>query len=343
MSEGAIRRLPKDERQRYLWGDDESRHVIDWYYLASPELLVSIHVLTPGARYAHSEKHKSFYIADECYYLLRGELTFHDPESGEVHTVRAGETLHFRAGTWHHGYNFGTETCEILVAFAPLPPDITAAADISKLATPLSTIRGGRYELLGDFPWSRLAAPRTGDRIVKLRPDDWLELIHGEAQPVRVQLFVSTDKLTMGRITLLPCGVTDVASHPGDLVRLVTDGWAGVFEHGHSDWVELHREDGVLIPGGTPYRLMNMTDRPSEFVFGAARYHRAELAQPSRRVMARHRERPDREPGRPSRLLEESKFRLGIDRVVTMLGHELRMPFEHVFTRARRRSDAGRE
>jgi quercetin dioxygenase-like cupin family protein len=272
VSESAIRRLARDERQRYLWGDDESRHVIDWYYLASPELLVSIHVLPPGGRYGHSETHKSFYAADECYYLLRGELTFHNPETGEVHTVRAGETLHFRAGTWHHGYNFGTETCEILVAFAPLPPDITAAADISKLATPLSEIRGGRYELLADFPWNRVAAPRDGDRILKLRADEWLELIHGENQPVRVQLFVATDKLTMGRITLPSGVVTDAAQHPGDLVGLVTDGWAGVFEDGRSDWVELRKEDGVVIPGGVRYRLMNTTDRPTEFVFGAARY-----------------------------------------------------------------------
>ena len=80
-----IRRLPADERQRYLWGDDESHHVIDWYYLASSELLVSLHVLPPGVRYAHSETHKSFYHADECYYLLRGELTFHDPERRGPH------------------------------------------------------------------------------------------------------------------------------------------------------------------------------------------------------------------------------------------------------------------
>lgn len=271
MTEPRIKRLAADERQRYLWGDDESRHVIDWYYLASPELLVSLHVLPPGGRYAHSDTHKSFYLADECYYLLRGELTVHNPETGEVHTVRAGEALHFRAGTWHHGYNFGTETVEILVAFAPLPEDITAAADISALATPLDEIRGGRYDLLGAHPWNAAEA-RANEKIRVLRSSDWLELIHGTAQPVRIQLFASTEKLTMGRITLPPGVVTDMASHPGDLVGLVTAGWAGVFEADRSDWHELRREDGVLIPGGTPYRLMNMTDQPSEFVFGAARW-----------------------------------------------------------------------
>lgn len=266
-----IRRLPADERQHYLWGDDASGHVVDWYYLASPELLVSIHVLPPGGRYGHSETHKSFYDADECYYLLGGELTFHNPETGEVHTVRAGETLHFRAGTWHHGYNFGTETCKILVAFAPLPDDITAAAEISRLATPLDGIRGGRFDLLGAFPWNADEV-RAGEKIRLLRPADWLELIHGTAQPVRIQLFVATEKLTMGRMTLLPGIVTDAASHPGDLVGLVTDGWAGVFEEDRADWIELNSEDGVLIPSGTRYRLMNMSDRPAEFVFGAARY-----------------------------------------------------------------------
>ena len=84
----------------------------------------------------------------------------------------------------HYGYNFGAETVEILVAFAPLPDDITAAADISKLARPLEGITGGRYDLLGGHPWNAADA-RGSERIRVLRPADWLELIHGTVQPVR--------------------------------------------------------------------------------------------------------------------------------------------------------------
>jgi len=232
----AVQLLRYEDRQHYLWGDDESGHIVDWYYLASDRLLVSLYTIPPGGSYRHSDTHKSFYAADECYYVLRGETTLHNPETGEAHTVRAGEALHFRAGTWHHGYNFGHDAVEILVAFAPLPPDITDAAAISSLATPLAEIRGGRYEYLGDWPWNAPAA-RAAERIRVLRRSDWLELIHGERQPVRVELFVSTENVTMGKIELPPGIVTDVDVSPGDIVGVVTDGWAGV------TWQTLNRDE----------------------------------------------------------------------------------------------------
>lgn len=264
-----VRLLRAADRQHYLWGDDESGHIVDWYYLASDQLLVSLYTIPPGGSYGHSETHKSFYAADECYYVLRGETTLHDPETGEVHTVRAGEALHFRAGTWHHGYNFGREAVEILVAFAPLPPDITDAARISALATPLEAIRGGRDQYLGGWPWNAAEA-RAAERIKVLRRADWLESIHGTRQPVRVERFVATDKLTMGKVDLPPGIVTDPAEAPGDIVGVVTDGWAGITWSGRPEWLEMQRWDGCLIPAGTSYRLLNVSDGPATFVFGAA-------------------------------------------------------------------------
>lgn len=272
-SDRAVKLIRSEERQHYLWGDDESGHIVDWYYLASDQLLVSLYTIPPGRSYGHSETHKSFYAADECYYVLRGETTLHNPETGEVHTVRAGEALHFRAGTWHHGYNFGREAVEILVAFAPLPADITDAATISAAATPLTEIRGGRHEHLGEWPWNAAAA-READRIRVLRRSDWLELIHGERQPVRVELFVSTDRLTMGKIDLPPGIVTDAHVCPGDIVGVMTDGWAGVTWSSRSDWLEMRQGDGCYVPSGVPYRLMNVSDQPATFVFGAAPRYR---------------------------------------------------------------------
>ena len=200
---------------------------------------------------------------------VSGENTFHNPQTGEVHTVRAGEALHFRAGTWHYGYNFGREDVRILVAFAPLPPDITAAAEISALATPLEGVRGGRYEYLGGHPWNA-AESRASEKIRVLRESDWLELIHGTRQPVRVEVFASTENVTMGKIELPPGVVTDRATHPGDLTGVVTDGWAGITWEDRPEWLEMQTLDGCMVPEGVSYRLMNMSDRPATFVFGAA-------------------------------------------------------------------------
>jgi quercetin dioxygenase-like cupin family protein len=103
-----------------------------------------------------------------------------------------------------------------------------------------------------------------------LRQADWLESIHGTRQPVRVERFVATDKLTMGKIDLPPGIVTDPAASPGDIVGVVTDGWAGITWAGRPEWLEMQRWDGCLIPAGTSYRLLNVSDQPATFVFGAA-------------------------------------------------------------------------
>jgi len=177
--------------------------------------------------------------------------------------------LHFRADTWHYGYNFGTEQVVILVAFAPLPPDITDAAAISDLATPLTEVVGGRWELLGHWPWNAGAA-RSGERIRVLRRPDWLEAVHGTRQPVRVELFTATDRVTMGQLTLPPGVVTDPFTHPGDCVLVVTDGWAGLTWDDRPEWMELGLLDGARVLAGVPYRLMNHGDRPATVVLGAA-------------------------------------------------------------------------
>jgi quercetin dioxygenase-like cupin family protein len=177
--------------------------------------------------------------------------------------------MHFRGGTWHHGYNFGTTEVVILVAFAPLPPDITAAADISALATPLAEVIGGRWELLGDWPWNAEAA-RRGERIRVLRRPDWLEVVHGTRRPVRVELFVATEKLTMGQVTLPPGVVTDEFVHPGDCTLVTIEGWAGLTWDGRAEWIELQERDGARVLAGVPYRLMNHGDQPAVVAFGAA-------------------------------------------------------------------------
>ena len=40
-SDRAVQLIRSEDRQHYLWGDDESGHIVDWYYLASDQLLVS--------------------------------------------------------------------------------------------------------------------------------------------------------------------------------------------------------------------------------------------------------------------------------------------------------------
>lgn len=267
------RLMRHNDVQRYFWGDETSGQIIDWYYRNSDKLILSMWSIAPGGWWRHSEEHKSFYDGDECYYILAGSLTFHNPETGEVYVVNQGETLHFRGQTWHYGYNLGMQQTLILTSLAPLPADLTAAEDLAKLARPLDSIRGGRYELLGNWPWNKAQA-REGQTIQVMRPTDWLHIIQGQKTAVRVSIFASTDKLTMGMFSLLPAVHSDPETHPGDEVAFVTEGRALVFLPETREVFDLHPRDAMYIPEGMPHQYFNESDQPATIVFATAPRYR---------------------------------------------------------------------
>ena len=44
------RLLRHSEVERYIWGDDEAGHVVDWYHRNSDKLILSLWSLAPGAK-----------------------------------------------------------------------------------------------------------------------------------------------------------------------------------------------------------------------------------------------------------------------------------------------------
>ncbi len=259
------------DARHYLWGDAVSGQVKDWYYASSSKIHMALFSLPPGGLWRHSDAHKSYYYADECYYLLAGELTIHNPETGEVAVVRAGEALTFRARTWHYGYNFtGVETV-IICTFAPVPPDISSAAVMAAAVPPLAEVRQGRWELTGPGgqPWNSDEAARTaGFRV--LPPSDWLSIIQGIEQPIRIDLMVATENQTSGLFSLRPGVTTDVERHPGDEVAFCVSGQVGLYLPETDEWFELHARDGGFVAADVPHRWYNTTGEPASVFFGVA-------------------------------------------------------------------------
>jgi quercetin dioxygenase-like cupin family protein len=269
------RLVRSQDARHYLWGDAVSGQVKDWYYASTPQIHMAMFSLPPGGIWRHSDTHKSYYYADECYLLLAGELTMHNPETGDVAVLPAGHALTFRERTWHYGYNFtGVETV-IICTFAPVPEDISSAATLAAAVPPLREIRGGRFDLTGSggFPWN---AGRAGSSSCfrVLPPSDWLPVIVGTERPYRVDLMVSTEKQTSGRFRLLPGAITDPETHPGDEVAFCVSGQASVYLPDTDEWFELHARDNVAIRGGVAHRWYNTTGEPAEVFFGVAPVYR---------------------------------------------------------------------
>jgi quercetin dioxygenase-like cupin family protein len=231
--------------------------------------------LPPGGIWRHSDRHKSYYYADECYYLLAGELTMHNPETGDVAVLHAGEALSFRERTWHYGYNFTDVETIIICTFAPVPADISSAAAMAAAVPPLAEIRPGRWDLLGEggYPWNADEARRSSCFRV-LPPSDWLPIIQGTTRPIRVDLMVSTEKQTSGMFALLPGVTTDAETHPGDEVAFCVSGQASVYLPDTDEWFELHPRDGVFVRGGIPHRWYNTTGERATVFFGVAPRYR---------------------------------------------------------------------
>ena len=263
------------DARHYLWGDAISGQVKDWYYAGSRQIHMAMFSLPPGGIWRHSDQHKSYYYADECYYLLAGELTIHNPETGDVAVVRAGEALTFRERTWHYGYNFtGVETI-IICTFAPVPEDISSAAAPAAEVPPLAEVRLGRWDRTGagDHPWNA-EATRGSSCFRVLPPSDWLPVIQGTGRPIRVDLMVSTPKQTSGLFKLLPGVTTDPESHPGDEVAFCASGQASIYLADTDEWFELHPRDAAFIPGGVAHRWYNTTGEPASVFFGVAPAYR---------------------------------------------------------------------
>ena len=256
-----------------LWGDDTTGYVNDWIYVSNDKIQQLVFSLAPGARFGHSERHRTNLGADEIFYVLSGVLVLANPETGEVHRVEPGEAVSFGPDTWHHGVSQGTETLRVLEFFAP-PPATGSSQPYANTKPYLSTPTYVQDDWLGAWPAAAAQARERHTQQV-VRREDVLWRLEGE--DVLVGIMLSTEQLTCGSIELLPGQRTEVRSHPGgDCAGYVVDGRLnlllpeGVDGNGGKLWFQVDVDDGFFVPAGVPYRLFNMTDRPVRLLFGVA-------------------------------------------------------------------------
>ena len=258
------------EVSRFLWGDQKAGYVSDWIYGSSPKIHMMSFEMAVGARFGNSPDFKTYYNCAETYHCLKGEFTFHCPESGEVHVLHKGDTLYFPPNTWHWGYNFGPETSHILEC---LTPRVEEAIEAYAVKQPwLTDIRYGQRELMGNY---RPGDGRGKQRATVARAGDYLYEIVGERQPMRVGLVCSTDMLTVGIVELHAGQESEIVSHPGDKVIYCLDGRANVYLPDDSpNWWELRPGDSGFIPGETKHAFFNTSDHMAKFIFGVAPNYR---------------------------------------------------------------------
>lgn len=265
--------VPRERAVLKLWGDDGSGRVSDWIYVSTATIHQMVFSMPPGARFRHSEEHRTVFGADELYYVLRGTLVLANPETGEVHRVGPGETVVFGPDTWHHGFSHTTETLEVLEYFAP-PPATGSSQRYARSRPFLARNTYVQDEFLERWPADAAeAAAKHTQRVLGER--DVLWRLEGEKHQFLVGIYLSTPRVTVVRAELLPGQRTDTLVRGGDQAGYVLEGELSLFlpeqpVGGGNGWFHMEPGDGYFVPAGVPHRFYNMTGSPVRFMFGVA-------------------------------------------------------------------------
>jgi mannose-6-phosphate isomerase-like protein (cupin superfamily) len=253
-----------------LWGDAVSGEVAAWIYVSSDKIHQLVFALPPGGAFRHSEEYRTVFAADEVYYVLRGTMAISNPQTGEVHRVRAGEAVCFGPNTWHHAFNYGTEPLRVLEFFAP-PPSQGTAGTYARRQPNLAAATYVQDQWLGRWPAARAQAMGQFTMRV-LRDEDILWRLEGDKRPVLVGLLCATAELTVGRVSLLPGQHTALQAHGGDESLYLPAGTAHVLvpDNDGQRWFELQPGDCFYLPQGVPHQYYNMSDQVVDLLFGVA-------------------------------------------------------------------------
>ena len=250
---------------RFLWGDETAGLVSDWIYGSSRNIHLMSFSLGVGQSFSNSKDFKTYYNAAETYYCLKGEFTFHCPETGEVQVLRKGDTLYIPPKTWHFGCNFGDEECRVLESLAPPTPE--AVDDFAAAQAPLRNIALLQKEAIGSIV-GRNGAPST--RTTLIRAGEYFWHLHGAEHPIRIGLAVSSELLTTGFVELYPGQRSDTLSHPGDKVVYVTEGVLNLRLWDVEDWWELGPNDTCFLPADCRHSFFNCSDGRVKLLFSVA-------------------------------------------------------------------------
>jgi mannose-6-phosphate isomerase-like protein (cupin superfamily) len=246
-------------------------------YASTDKLTVGTFQLSPGATFDPPDVH----AGDEVYYILDGLLTQQNTELGEFVQVKKGESLYMPKGAYHKSYNFEQGITRMLFVLAPKPWEGQAPPEDELFGAKLKMYKGkdnaqmpgpsnlaewyrhGTVEDLGSWPVDGPESRKPPIRFYHVPEEKMLIQVHGREKPVLIKFFVSNDWVHVGKY-IIPTGGTgprlsEPDSHAGDLVLFVEKGPITVFLPGSGDVFNVGVEEGMLIPAGVTYQLINYT------------------------------------------------------------------------------------
>ena len=134
-------------------------------------------------------------------------------------------------------------------------------------------------DYLGKWPVDG-AKVRREKRLVVIRDDNHLPLIHGQEHHVLVSMIVSNDYLNVGLMTIPVGGYSEMECHAGDETLCALEGNLTVRTVGPNEKEDkktashmshaLEQGEKMLIPQGTQHQYINFAEEPLRVFFAVA-------------------------------------------------------------------------
>lgn len=224
----------------------------------------------------------------EPYYVLRGSLMLSNPDTSDVVELRAGDAANIPAFAFHHAWNVGAETCEILWW-------VPGEMHTDEFKHAISTRAHGEWRWYGreavmlngtharneGFPshlddleaWPAPASTKGALDMQHLPPASWLRLLHGSDPrlTVLVSYFYCDEQIRCGKVTL-PAGVeSSPESGPCEKTLFVEAGAVSINLTGTGRSLLAGPGEVVFLPPGTEHSLQAIGDQPAAALVAEAR------------------------------------------------------------------------
>lgn len=254
-------------------------------FISTDKLTLGYYELSPGAQFSPPDHHPG----DECYFLLEGELTEVNCNSGQACRIKTGESILIPHGGAHGGYNFGTKKMKAVFALSPnmvKPGDQTFPTDLDGKWRVLKGEKEKDFQKYPAFEQKRFLGTidRIGNWPVKdeelreepkylrvAHEDDKLCVINGYNNPYLMKFSFSTKYMNFGEI-VLPiggngCRISDPESHKGQTALYVKSGFLSVIITKTRETFKIHPDEVMYIPEDTEYQMMNYEAEPVNVIF----------------------------------------------------------------------------
>ena len=258
---------------------------LNYMYYSSDTLTVCSMEIGPGGFFNPPDYHPG----DEAYFVLEGTITQFNPATGSCIEVKEGEALLIPKGVLHSAYNFGEEKVKVLAVIAPkivesqeFPTDVNGPKKIfgynpQDFDGPtddfLAPLRYGSIDQMGQWPENGELL-REKKLIYHITEERKLKVIHGDTRPILMKYSVSNDYMDMGEYIIPAGGVvtrrSEPISHPGDTFLLGRDGPVAVYMTQSRETYMLKHYEGLYIPAGTAYMLLNYEAVTGRIIFATA-------------------------------------------------------------------------